>query len=379
MPFITVKLTDVESNPHRNPESYTFDQPKIDSLKEKIADTSFWENLLARKTKDGRIQLAYGHHRLEALRQLVAEGLTEFTEIKINVRPETQLTSERMLKIFANENADEWGENPQNLCMTVLQLQAHLTNLLSASKDKDQFIKKVGDQGSLKVDDRSFTRMKNHGVGATIIAQFLGDCWSRQTISDALAVIENDEATFKLAQQLPNVTLANRFQKLVTKSESGSGQSKTVEMFPEDTQRKVQDKILKNDLTRAEVETAIKISKAKETPDPVAAINEVVEQKKAKLKATKEAADALKPSPKEPHEKILVQIDKVIELIRKERVNLKDDHIEQITSAMEIVQEELDKEPEVAEAVVGGDASEDVDEMFDTSDATEAEEATEEG
>jgi len=355
MPFITAKLIEIESNPFRNPESYVFDQPKIESLKEKIADTSFWENLLARKTKDGRIQLAYGHHRIEALRQLLAEGMTEFTEIKINVRPETQLTDERMLKIFANENADDWGENPQNLCMTVIQLQAHLTNLLAASKDKEQFLKNVGDQGALKVDDRSFTRMKNHGVGASVIASFLGDCWSRQTIHDALQVIENDEATFKLAQQLPNVTLANRFQKLVTKTESGKGQSKVMEMFPEDVQRKVQDKILKSSLTRAEVEDAIKISKGKgEGPDPISAINEVVEKKKAKLKAAKEQADALKPSPKEPHEKVLVAVDRVIELIRKERVNLKEDHIDQIEAAMELVQEELDKEPEVADMFIEG-------------------------
>ncbi|MCP4488968.1 MAG: ParB N-terminal domain-containing protein [Gammaproteobacteria bacterium] len=378
MPFVTAKIAEIESNPFRNPESYVFDEGKIAALAESIGDTSFWENLLARKTKDGRIQLAYGHHRLQALKKLVEEGMTEFTEIKINVRPETQLTAERMLKIFAQENKDDWGENPQNLCMTVLQLQSHLENLLAASKDKDQFLKKVGDQGALKVDDRSFTRMKNHGVGASTIAAFLGDCWSRQTIHDALQVIENDEATFKLAQQLPNVTLANRFQKLVTKAESGKGQSKTVEMFPEDTQRKVQDKILKHDLTRAEVEDAIKISKGKdEGPDPVSAINEVVEKKKAKLKASKEAADALKPSPKEPHEKILVAIDRVIELIRKERISLEENHIDQIEVAMDIVQEELDKEPEVADPIVSGDAEAGVDAMFEAAEEEEA--VTEEG
>ena len=359
--MITVKLEDVQSNPFRNEESYVYDEPKIAALMESIGDTSFWENLLARKNKDGAVQLAYGHHRVEALRRLLAEGMTEYKEIKINVRPDTQLTNERMLKIFAQENKDDWGENPQNLCMTVLQLQAHLTGILHASKNKDEFIKKIGDVGALRVDDRAFTRMQNHGVGASIIAQFLGDTWSRQTIQDALQVIEKDEATFKLAQNLPSVTLANRFQKLVTKSEKGKGTSKKVEMFPEDVQRKVQDKILKNNLTRAEIESAIKLQNDSGDKDPVKAITKVVEQKKAKLKAAKEAADAQKPAPKEPVDKVLAKIDAVIESVRKERINLSDENIVQIETAMAIVQEELDKEPDVASVFVEGEDAADTE------------------
>ena len=353
MGFLTVKLVEIESNPFRNEESYTYDQPKIESLKESIADTSFWENLLARKTKEGVIQLAYGHHRLQALMQLVEEGFDEFTEIKINVRPATQLTNERMLKIFAQENKDDWGENPSNLCMTVLQLQAHLEGLLSASKDKDAFFKMVGDAGSLKMDDRSFTRAKNNGVGASLIASFLGDTWSRQTIQDALQVIEKDEETFNLAQKLPSVTLANRFQKLVTKAETKSKDGKTVEMFDEDTQRKVQDKILKNNLTRSEVEAAIKLKNASDEPDPIKAINEVVEAKKAKLKAAKEAADAEKPAPKEPVDKVLGRVQALLEITERERANLNKKNIAAIMKALKLVVTVLEKPaPDVASATV---------------------------
>ncbi len=345
MGFMTVKLNEIQPNLYRNPESYVFDQAKIDALKESISDTSFWENLLARKTKAGVVQLAYGHHRLEALKQLVADGLEDYEEIKINVRPETQLTNERMLKIFAQENKDDWGENPSNLCMTILQLQAHLMGLLAASKNKDEFFKKVGDAGSLKMDDRSFTRAKNNGVGASLIASFLGDTWSRQTIQDALQVIEKDEATFNLAQQLPSVTLANRFQKLVTKSEQKDGKDKIVEMFDEATQRKVQDKILKNDLTRAEVEAAIKLRDKDPEADPVKAINTVVEQKKAKIKEDKEALDALKPQPKEPVDKVLGHVDRLLEATRKERVNLSTKDIKAIMKALTLVVKVLEDPP----------------------------------
>lgn len=347
MAFVKINLAEIHDNPFRNPESYVYDQDKIKALAESIGDTSFWENLLARKTKEGIIELAYGHHRLQALKQLVADGMIEYDEIKLNVRPDTQLTNERMLKIFAQENKDDWGENPQNLCMTVLQLQAHLEGLVKASKDKDQFLKKVGDAGALKVDDRSFTRMKNHGVGASIIAQFLGDTWSRQTIQDALQVIEKDEATFKLAQKLPSVTLANRFQKLVTKEISGKGKNQVLTMFDEVTQQKVADKIVKENLSRAEVENAVKISNENvDGPDPLAAIAAVVEQKKAKLKEVKEQVALNRPAPKEPLEKVLLTLEKVLDAVRKERVNLTDSDLAEIHVGLELIVDVLNTPPE---------------------------------
>jgi len=359
MSFKTIKLTDIEDNPYRNPESYQYDQGKINALKDSITDTSFWENLLARVTKDGRVQLAYGHHRLQALKQLLGDGHIELESIKVNVRPENQLTNERMLKIFAQENKDDWGESPHNLCMTVLQLQAHLKGLINASKDKDQFLKKIGDSGALKVDDRSFTRMKNKGVGASIIAQFLGGTWSRQTIQDALQVLENDEATFKLAQLLPSVTLANRFQKLVTKGVEGEGKDKTVVMADEGTQRKVADTIVKEGLTRAEVEEAVKINKESDTVDPLAAIKEVVERKKDALKVVKEMEADDKPAPKTAVEKVQISLEKVLNVITKVHEDLTDEDISRIKSGIDLLIEVLDSPPfeaieDVDESEIGG-------------------------
>ncbi len=169
MAFVNAELLSIEDNPHREPTAYIYSDDKINELKESIYDLDYWENILARRTKDGRIQIAYGHHRLQALKRLLEEGMTEYKTIKINVRPESQLTNEVMLKIFIQENKDTWGEIPQNLCMSILQVQAHLTGVLNASKDKDEFLKKIDAAGSLKLDDRSFTRMKNHGIGASVI------------------------------------------------------------------------------------------------------------------------------------------------------------------------------------------------------------------
>lgn len=358
MGFQNVELKHIEDNPFREKSAYIYDEDKINELAESMADTSYWENMLARKTKSGRIQLAYGHHRLMALKKLVGEGLTDYKNIKLNVRPERELTDERMLKIFVQENKDTWGEIPQNLCMSVLQLQAHLTGVLDASKDKDEFLKRIGDIGALKIDDRAFTRAKNAGVGATMISQFLGDTWSRQTISDALQVINDDEATFKLAQNLPSVTLANRFQKLVTLQLKTK--KKEAVMAEEDVQRKVQDQILKHGLTRADVENAIKLSNAGDAPDPLGAITSVIDKKKNLAKIVKEEAAASRPAPKESIEKIQVKFDALIETLRKEKVNVwsKEDDMATIKSCVELLWEVINEAPEeVADASSEGDVA----------------------
>jgi len=350
MGFQSVELKYIGDNPFREKSAYVYDTDKINELAEIMADSTYWENMLARKTKDGRIQLAYGHHRLQALKKLVAEGMTEYKTIKLNVRPERDLPDELMLKIFVQENKDTWGEIPQNLCMSVLQLQAYLTGVLDASKDKDEFLKRIGAAGGLKVDDRAFTRAKNAGIGATMISQFLGDTWSRQTISDALQVINDDEATFKLAQNLPSVTLANRFQKLVTLHPKTK--KKAAVMAKEEVQRKVQDQILKHGLTRADVESAIKMSNVGE-PDPLGAITSVVDKKKNVEKAAREEAAATRPAPKEPIEKIQAKFDALIETVRKEKVNVwsKEDNMATIKACVELLWEVINEAPEeVADA-----------------------------
>lgn len=95
-----VTLSQVHPNPHRDMDRYPILEEKIDRLQESIQSTGFWENIIARPTQDG-VELAYGHHRLEALRR-------EFPpdhEIEIIVR---DLTDSEMLKIMARENDEAY-------------------------------------------------------------------------------------------------------------------------------------------------------------------------------------------------------------------------------------------------------------------------------
>jgi ParB-like nuclease domain len=97
-----VRVSDLKPNPFRHLDRLPLREDKIAALMRSIKDTSFWDNLLGRKNKDGDIEIAYGHHRIEALRRL------KIDEIDMNVR---KLSNEDMAKIMAHENMDEWGHS----------------------------------------------------------------------------------------------------------------------------------------------------------------------------------------------------------------------------------------------------------------------------
>ncbi len=61
------QLKDVVSNPFRRTEKYPISPEKVAALIESIESTGFWENIVGREV-DGKLQIAYGHHRLAALR-----------------------------------------------------------------------------------------------------------------------------------------------------------------------------------------------------------------------------------------------------------------------------------------------------------------------
>jgi hypothetical protein len=91
-------------NPYRHLERYPIVEDKVANLVASINQTTFWDNLLARKApgKPGKYELAYGVHRREALKR------ARITEIDIPVRA---LDDATMIRIMANENMEEWGHS----------------------------------------------------------------------------------------------------------------------------------------------------------------------------------------------------------------------------------------------------------------------------
>jgi hypothetical protein len=97
-------LSHIDPNPWRRLDRYPIRRETVDALKESIATTGWWDNVVAREDpKDPtRAQLAYGHHRYQALHELY----TPDHLVVLNIRP---LPDAQMVKIMARENMDEFG------------------------------------------------------------------------------------------------------------------------------------------------------------------------------------------------------------------------------------------------------------------------------
>jgi hypothetical protein len=102
---VRVKLSNVLPNPYRDFKRYHVDKQKVQALKESIDATGFWCNVIVRPspTERGKVELAYGHHRLVALREINKGKPGALIPV---VR--LDLDDAAMLRMMHRENMDSW-------------------------------------------------------------------------------------------------------------------------------------------------------------------------------------------------------------------------------------------------------------------------------
>jgi flagellar biosynthesis GTPase FlhF len=107
-----VELKALKPNPFRNFKVDPIDPAVVESLKSSIKDNpgGFWGGIVARRTKDNVIQLAFGHHRVAAAR---AAGIQQ-DDIKV-----VDISDADMIRMYANENATQRGNTGTALAGTV--------------------------------------------------------------------------------------------------------------------------------------------------------------------------------------------------------------------------------------------------------------------
>lgn len=102
---IYVKLKDLHANPYRRMATYPMRPEKVAALVQSIKTNEWWENIEVRRAPDGKgYQIAYGHHRLEALRKLYKPD----DEVRVMRR---ELSAAQMLRRMADENLDYAGND----------------------------------------------------------------------------------------------------------------------------------------------------------------------------------------------------------------------------------------------------------------------------
>lgn len=93
----------IQPNPFRQMEHYPIQRDKVEALRESLRATGYWDNMVARLVK-GKPQIAYGHHRLAALKEEYGSNYKAGLIIK-------KLDDAAMIKIMAYENMEEWSGN----------------------------------------------------------------------------------------------------------------------------------------------------------------------------------------------------------------------------------------------------------------------------
>jgi len=236
-----IKVKDLEANPFRKIKRYPINRTKLNALKTSIKETTFWDNVLARK-KNGKYQIAYGHHRLIALKEL---GIKE---VDIPVRP---LDDATMIRIMANENMETWGLSPAVVNETILVAKEYLDTQLAKYQKwedirSDRFIRT-----NLSIENgQSFVKLKDIGVGRDTLIKFLGGNWKGWMIQEALSTLDLDRRGLidrKTVETIPTIEQAKVFKSAV----------KTYKI-PKPQQKKLAERIVKEGIGKRDIPKTVR-------------------------------------------------------------------------------------------------------------------------
>ena len=218
---VKIKLKDLKPNPFRNIEHYPINQEKVKRLEASIKETGFWQNILCRK-RDGNFEIAYGHHRLVAIKNLFSPD----KELSVIVQ---DLSDEMMIKIMGNENDEGYNCMPSVIDDTVKSAKSFL-------EENPDVARKV-----LSSKRSEFKRVR---LGAPMIANFLGENWKVTRVEESLSrlnMIEEGIVDPKALYEFPTVASAMHFARGVKEIKVGLDKQKAI--AKEITKRKILGKI----------------------------------------------------------------------------------------------------------------------------------------
>lgn len=219
-----ILVKDLKPNPFRKIDKYPIDKEKVEELKNSINETEFWDNIIARE-KNECFEIAYGHHRLEALKEL------EIKEVDIPVK---DLDDAMMIKIMANENMDTWKTTTSVMLETVLTAKEYLESELKKYDSWETLNKSI----KRFFDKFNFQKMKQEGVGQTTLVKFLGANWKQWMIQKALSLldrIDSDVIDKDAILKIDKLGYADNVAEILSDNK-----------VPKEKQKKIIDKVLKN-------------------------------------------------------------------------------------------------------------------------------------
>jgi hypothetical protein len=152
-------------------EHYPLSQEKIEALKNSIGKTGFWAGVQARKEGEASYEIAFGHHRVEAARQM---GITE---IPLEVR---QFSNDMMIQMMADENLGDWQHDAGVQIATI-------ESVLEAAGKGEITLPPVD---AMARSLRTVNGAQGVEYNAQTIATYLGANWTQQRVHEILKTLD---------------------------------------------------------------------------------------------------------------------------------------------------------------------------------------------
>ena len=179
--IISVKLKDVRPNPYRNFNLDPLSEDKIVKLTHSIEKDGFMGVLTARRKRneDGTLtelfEIAFGQHRLEAMKQLKQETIS--LEVK-------DCTDAQMLRLMANDNSEDFHHNH---ALEAILLVKGAVEALAAGKLDEALVSE-----STRIDKYRFAPHYTEDSQWKFKAQDRSKPYNLQSLANALGLTTKD-------------------------------------------------------------------------------------------------------------------------------------------------------------------------------------------
>lgn len=167
-----ISITKILPNPFRNLKLYPLDNQQIAKLKTSIDRHGFLGGVRVRKSKerDGFYELAYGHTRIEAMRQAGRK------EIDLDV---VAMDDDEMIRLMVSENATQSGSKAAAVMNEVDAVVRRIAKPMMISADLGEISPRWPEVASCFQSQKAYevargTLLNGDGIGHVVIRRYLG-------------------------------------------------------------------------------------------------------------------------------------------------------------------------------------------------------------
>ena len=231
-----IAVNKLHHNPCRDFTRNPMREKDVQSLMDSIKRNDLWHGIVARplgRKPAGEYQIAFGHHRLEAIKRLGIE------EIELDV---ADLTDAQMIQYLSDENQNQGGRTPAAAMESIVAAKHFLDECLRQAESAHHFMVQTGLNEGVPGDtlnNQTWSTMKSHGsVGRKILRKFIGIGWSDEELAAGINVVEAEYAKEAASKEVEEATASGDTEKVkqatekLKKADQDTSYRDIIEMFP---------------------------------------------------------------------------------------------------------------------------------------------------